>query len=128
CGPGSPAPEVRAVRATPKCLASIPVPPSALAGYPFRPALRRGRSTGGLGQEPPPAGAGGETPNRCAQPRPRARAGASLMPGPMVELIDTFLMKVPLAPDGLARLMALTRARTLAAIASSLNEALPTPA
>ena len=51
-----------------------------------------------------------------------------MMPGPMVELIDTFLMKVPLAPLGRARLIALTSAFTLAAIASSLNDALPTPA
>jgi len=57
-----------------------------------------------------------------------AVAGSSLTPGPMVELIDTFLMKVPLAPLGLARLIADTRALTLAVIASSLNEALPTPA
>ena len=47
------------------------------------------------------------------------------MPGPIVELSDTFLMKVPLAPLGLARLIAFTSAFTLAAIASSLNEALP---
>ena len=57
-----------------------------------------------------------------------AVAGSSFTPGPMVELIDTFLMKVPLAPLGFARLIAVTSARTLAAIASSLNEALPTPA
>src|SRR6184192_2762269 len=57
-----------------------------------------------------------------------ALAGSSLTPGPMVELIDTFLMKVPLAPLGLARLIAVTSAFTLAVIASSLNDALPTPA
>ena len=46
----------------------------------------------------------------------------------MVELSDTFLMKVPLAPLGLARLIAVTSALTLAASASSLKLALPTPA
>ena len=30
-------------------------------------------------------------------------ATSTCTPGPIVELIDTFLMKVPLAPDGLAR-------------------------
>ena len=42
-----------------------------------------------------------------------------MMPGPMVELIDTFLMKVPLAPLGLARLIAVTSALTFAACAFS---------
>src|SRR6266436_473928 len=77
---------------------------------------------------PPPAEAGDETRKLLASAQLSAVAGSSLTPGPMVELSDTFLMKVPLAPLGLARLIALTRALTLAVIASSLNEALPTPA
>ena len=74
------------------------------------------------------ADAGNSYPKAPPPQTASAVAGSSLTPGPMVELIDTFLMKVPLAPLGLARLIAVTSAFTLAAIASSLKEALPTPA
>ncbi len=120
--------------------AKIPLPPSIAGGFPHY-APSEERSTCGLGQvefedlavpslPPPPAGWLTTETRRLALRDQLliAVAGSSLMPGPIVELIDTFLMKVPLAPVGLARLIAVTSAFTLAAMASSLNEALPTPA
>src|SRR5215469_1570296 len=53
---------------------------------------------------------------------------SSFTPGPMVELKETFLMKAPLMPCGLARLTAVTKALRLASKASSEKLALPTPA
>lgn len=123
----SPAPEVRARARTAKC-ASIPVPPSALAGFPFRlvPKDEAPAVSDRIRRLPEQTAKLSNLLRLLAQAS--AVVGSSLTPGPIVELIETLLMKVPLAPLGLARLMAFTSAFTLAAMASSLNEALPTPA
>ena len=133
-GPASPAPEAR-VPCDDVPTRLDPHPPSALAGFPLNIAeearhrrSRTGGVSGGPAHRPSRGRAGRETVEKIRPPLRRDSGGrSSLTPGPIVELSDTFLMKVPLAPP-VWRLDRADQGPTLAAIASSLNEALPTPA
>src|SRR6185295_10711436 len=65
------------------------------------------------------------SPSYCCTNRD---AGSTFTPGPMVEEIATRLMKVPLAPAGLAFCTASANALMFCTSLSAANEALPIPA
>ena len=89
------------------------------AGSARDPTLRRGRAIVGSREELDPT-YGFYCPN--------SDVGSTLTPGPMVEEMATRLMKVPLAPAGLAFCTASAKALMFCTSLSAENEALPTPA